>query len=314
MALLTFFVKRLIWLLLTLWVVFTISFILMRLVPGGPYSEERKTTPEIERNIRARYHLDEPLLTQYALSIPIRFRAEFPFVVIDFGPSYKLEDYNVNEVIAQGFPVSASLGIFAMVFALTIGTSAGIISAIRRNTLFDYVAMAIATVGIAVPNFVIASLLIILFVFTIHIFPAGGWGTVQQLVLPAICLGIAFAGSIARLTRTGMMEVLSQDYIRTAYAKGLSERAVVIKHALRGALIPVVSYLGPATAGVLTGSLVLERIFALPGMGSHFIEAALQRDYPMAMGMIMVYTTLLFSMNALVDLSYAVLDPRVKIE
>ena len=314
MALLTFFVKRLIWLLLTLWVVFTISFVLMRIVPGGPYSEERKTTPEIERNIRARYHLDEPLLTQYALSIPIRFRAELPFVIIDFGPSYKLEDYNVNEVIVQGFPVSASLGIFAMVFALVIGTSAGIISAIRRNTLFDYAAMAIATVGIAVPNFVIASLAIILFVFMIHVFPAGGWGTVQQLVLPAICLGIAFAGSIARLTRTGMMEVLSQDYIRTAYAKGLSERAVVIKHALRGALIPVVSYLGPATAGVLTGSLVLERIFALPGMGSHFIEAALQRDYPMAMGMIMVYTTLLFSMNALVDLSYAVLDPRVKIE
>jgi oligopeptide transport system permease protein len=232
----------------------------------------------------------------------------------DFGPSYKLEDYTVNEVIAQGFPVSASLGIFALMFALALGLTAGVISAIERHSFYDVAVMALATLGIAVPNFVLASLAIIVFVFLLGWFPAAGWGSVQQLVLPALCLGAPFAGYIARLTRTGMLEVLGLDYIRTAYAKGLSHRRVVLRHALRGAIVPVVSFLGPATAGILTGSLVLERIFALPGMGSHFIEAATQRDYTLAMGMVLVYTFLLFVMNTLVDLSYALIDPRVKIK
>jgi oligopeptide transport system permease protein len=174
--------------------------------------------------------------------------------------------------------------------------------------------MAIATVGIAVPNFVLASLAVIVFVFIFSLFPAAGWGTLRQLVLPALCLAAPFAGYIARLTRSGMMEVLNRDYIRTAYAKGLSERRVVLRHALRGAILPVVSYLGPATAGILTGSLVLERIFVIPGMGSHFIEAALSKDYTLAMGTVLVYTFLLFLMNTLVDISYAIIDPRVKLK
>ena len=198
-------------------------------------------------------------------------------------------------------------------FALSLGLTAGTISAIYRGSFWDVAVMAVATVGIAVPNFVLASLSIILFVFILDLLPAGGWGSIQQLILPALCLGAPFAAYIARLTRTGMLEVLSQDYIRTARAKGLRERRVVMRHALRGALLPVVSYLGPATAGILTGSLVLEKIFFLPGMGTHFIDAAMHLDYTLAMGMVLVYTALLYTMNLVVDVSYAIIDPRVKL-
>ena len=267
-----FLMKRVAWMVLTLWIVYTLSFFLMRAVPGGPFDDERKLPAGIERNIRERYNFDAPLHEQYLSHLSAIVTRG------DFGPSYKLEDFSVNEVIAQGFPVSASLGIFAMAFAVTLGVTAGIVSAIRRNSGWDVLLMGMATLGIAVPNFVLASLAVILFVFVFPIFPAAGWGTLKQLILPALCLGAPFAGYFARLTRAGMMEVLSLDYIRTARAKGLSERRVILRHALRGALLPVVSYMGPATARILTGSLVLERIFFLPGMGSHFIEAALQRD------------------------------------
>lgn len=304
--LLLFLVKRLGWMLLTLWVVYTISFFLMRSVPGGPFDAEKQIPETIRRNIEARYHFDRPLLEQYGLHLWDTMR-------LDFGPSYKLEDYTVNEILAEGFPVSASLGIFALTFALTLGMTAGVISAIHRHSALDVSFMVLATVGIAVPNFVLASLSVVLFVFVLGWLPSAGWGTLEQIVLPAVCLGAPFAGYIARLTRTGMLEVLGQDYIRTAYAKGLNDRRVVLRHALRGAILPVVSYLGPATAGILTGSLVLERIFFLPGMGSHFIEAATQRDYTLAMGTVLVYTFLLFAMNTLVDLSYAIVDPRVRL-
>jgi len=301
-----FLLKRLAWMALTLWIVYTVSFFLMRSVPGGPLDGERNLSPEIEANIRAHYNFDAPLSEQYLdhLSKILRF---------DFGPSYKLMDFTVNEIIAQGFPVSASLGIFAMVFALSLGLTAGIVSALWRQSVFDIALMSLATVGIAVPNFVLASLAIVVFVFYFNLLPAAGWGSLEQLILPALCLGAPFAAYIARLTRTGMLEVLSSDYIRTAEAKGLRRHRVVLRHALRGALLPVVSYLGPATAGILTGSLVLEKIFAIPGMGSHFIEAAIQRDYTLAMGMVLVYTALLYTMNLLVDISYAILDPRVKL-
>tara|TARA_B100000809_G_scaffold206947_1_gene209159 strand:- start:16 stop:936 length:921 start_codon:yes stop_codon:yes gene_type:complete len=302
-----FLVKRLGWMLLTIWVVYTVSFFLMRAVPGGPFSSEKKIPPAIKRNIEARYKMDRPIHEQY-------FSHLWSTICLDLGPSYKLEDYTVNEVIAQGFPVSASLGIFAMFFALTVGLTSGVISAVHRNSPYDLSFMLMATIGIAVPNFVLASIAVVLFVFVWPIFPAAGWGQLSQIILPAICLGAPFAGYIARLTRTGMLEVLGMDYIRTAYAKGLGTRQVVVRHALRGALLPVVSYLGPATAGILSGSLVLERIFALPGMGSHFIEAATQRDYTLAMGMVLIYTVLLFVMNTLVDLSYSIIDPRVEVE
>jgi oligopeptide transport system permease protein len=302
-----YLVKRMLWMAGTLWVVFTATWFLMRAVPGGPFDAEKKIPEEIKRNIEAHYKLDQPLYAQYLDNLSHVVR-------LDFGPSFKLLDFSVNEVIAQGFPVSASLGVFALVFALTLGLSAGVISAVGRQSASDYAFMAAATIGVAVPNFVLASLAIVLFVFYLGWFPAAGWGSLKQIVLPAICLGAPFAGYIARLTRTGMLEVLGQDYIRTAYAKGLPHRRVIVRHALRGAILPVVSYLGPAVAAILTGSIVIERIFALPGMGTHFIESATQRDYPLAMGMVLIYTFLLFAMNTLVDLSYGLIDPRVKLK
>ena len=301
-----FLLKRLGWLAGTLWVVFTISFILMRIVPGGPFDSERQIPPEIKKRMEARYRLDQPLVMQYLTQMGDALTG-------DLGYCFRLADFSVNEVIA-GFPVSASHGVCAMTFALILGLTSGVISALRRGTWADHSMMALATVGIAVPNFVLASVLIIIFVFLIPLFPAAGWGSFSQIILPAFCLGAPYAAYIARLTRTGMLEILSQDFIRTAYAKGLSTRQVILRHALRGAMLPVVSFLGPAVAGILTGSLVVERIFAIPGLGSHFIEGALQRDYTLAMGMVLVYTLLLYLMNTLVDVAYTMLDPRIKLD
>jgi oligopeptide transport system permease protein len=302
-----FLAKRFLWLVLTLWIVHTVSFFLMRSVPGGPFASEKNVPDVIKRNIERRYKMDRPLVEQYLSDIWQRVR------YLDFGPSFRKKDYTVNQVIAQGFPVSASLGIVALLFALSLGLTAGVMSALRRQSWLDVGLMASATLGIAVPNFILAGLSIIVFVFILRIFPAAGWGTLQQIILPALCLGAPFAAYIARLTRTSMLEVLGQDYIRTAYAKGLPTRDVVLRHAMQGAMLPVVSYLGPAVAGILTGSLVVERIFALPGIGGHFIDAALQSDFTLSMGMVLIYTLLLFLMNTLVDVSYSVLDPRVKL-
>ncbi len=307
MSIVSFLIKRSLWIVATLWLVYTVSFFLMRSVPGGPFSSERNVPPEIERNLKARYNLDLPLWEQYQLNLSEAIRG-------DLGPSLTLQDYSVNEVIAEGFPVSASLGILAMTFALSVGVTTGVISAVRRYQVWDRSLMTLATLGIAIPNFVLASLLIMTFVFLVPLFPSGGWGSLSHLVLPVIALGSAYAASIARLTRTGMLEVIGQDFITTAKAKGLSERTVLMRHALPCALTPVVSYLGPATAGILTCSLVLEKVFFLPGMGSHFIEAALQRDYPLALGMVLVYTLLLMVLNLIVDFTYAILDPRVELQ
>jgi oligopeptide transport system permease protein len=291
----------------TLWCVFTVSFLLMRAVPGGQYSGERNLPPEIEENLKHRYRLDLPLYEQYGIELG-------NIVSGDFGQSMRLYDFNVNQVIAQGLPISAALGILALSFAVTLGLTAGIVSALYRGTLADWALMSLATIGIAIPSFVIAGLSIILFVFLIPIFPAAGWGTPRQLILPAICLGSLYAAEIARIARTGMLDALSQDYVRTARAKGLSRLAVALRHALPGAMLPVVSFLGPAVAGILTGSVVIERIFAIPGLGWHFVQAALQRDYTLAMGLVLLYTLVLYTMNFLVDMSYGILDPRVELK
>ena len=302
-----FIVRRFLGLILTLWIVFTLSFLLMRAVPGGPYSSERNLPPEIEENIKEKYQLNLPPLQQYWNRLSEVVRG-------DFGPSQRLLDFSVNDVIAQGFPLSAALGALALTFAVTLGLSAGIMSALYRGSFADIALMSIATVGIALPSFVIGGLSIMLFVFIIPIFPAAGWGTVGQLVLPAVCLGSVYAAEIARIARTGMLDALSQDFVRTARAKGLSEFGVALRHALPTALLPVVSFLGPAVAGILTGSVVVERIFAIPGLGWHFVQAALQRDYAVSMGLVLLYTLLLYVMNFLVDLSYGILDPRVELK
>jgi oligopeptide transport system permease protein len=302
-----FFLRRFLGLIFTLWIVFTLSFLLMHAVPGGPYSSERNLPPEIEENFKEKYQTNLPIYEQYWN----RLRET---VSGDLGLSLRLLDFNVNQVIAQGLPVSACLGILALTFAITLGLSAGIVSALYRGSAADVVLMSLATVGIALPSFVIGGLSIMLFVFIFPIFPAAGWGTLRQLVLPAICLGSVYAAEIARIARTGMLDALSQDYVRTARAKGLGQLAVALRHALPTALLPVVSFLGPAVAGILTGSVVVERIFAIPGLGWHFVQSALTRDWTLSMGLVLLYTLLLYMMNFLVDLSYSILDPRVELK
>jgi len=290
----------------TLWVVFTVSFFLMRAVPGGPFDSERNLPPEIEANMMRRYHLDDSLWKQYWRQLSNTVRG-------DLGDCFR-RDLPVDRYIREGLPVSAALGILALVFSMLLGITAGIVSAVYRGSVSDLTLRSVATVGIALPNFVIAGLAIIWFVFLFPVFPAAGWGSVRQLILPAFCLGAPYAAYVARIMRTSMLDVLSQDYIRTARAKGLTQRQVVLRHALPGALLPIMSFLGPATAGILTGSLVVERIFYIPGLGSHFVQAALDRDYTLAMGLVLLYTVLLYTMNVLVDISYALLDPRIELE
>ena len=302
-----FVLKRLGWMLLTVWVVFTVSFFLMRAVPGGPLDRERQLPPHAREQMEKKYNLDKPVWQQYFIHLGNTCRG-------DLGLSFKIQNYTVNQIIAQGFPISASLGILAMCFALVLGISAGVVSAVSRGSVLDFSFMTIATIGIALPNFVVAGICIILFVFLIPIFTAAGWGSLSQVVLPAFCLGAPYAAYIARLSRTGMLDVLGQDYIRTAYAKGLLPRTVILRHAVKGAMLPVASFLGPAIAGIITGSLVVEKIFGIPGLGVHFVKAAIDRDYTLAMGMVILYTVLLYTMNLLVDISYSYFDPRVKLE
>jgi len=302
-----FLARRLLWTIATLWVVFTFSFFLMRAAPGGPFSGDRAIDPDIKRNFEARYHLDKPLVVQYGIMLSDYSRG-------DLGLPMKIRDFTINEIVAQGFPISAALGLLALLFALALGIASGVLSAVRRGKPTDVGVMTVATVGVALPEFVVAGLAILLFVFVVPLFPAGGWGGWRQAVLPSICLGLPYAAYVARLTRTGMLDVLSQDYVRTARAKGLASSTVIFRHALKGALLPVVSYIGPATAGILTGSLVEEKIFAIPGIGVHLVEASFQRDYTLAMALTMLYTVLLLAMNFIVDLTYQLLDPRIKLD
>lgn len=289
----------------TLWAVFTITFLLMYMVPGGPFDKEKPIPESIKRNMEARYGLNDPLHVRY-------FREMGNLLRLDFGPSYTLEDFTVGEIIAAGLPISAALGLVSLSLAIVVGVTAGVISAVKRGTSYDVTLMVLSTLGIAVPNFVLAGLAIIVFVFWLNAFPPAGWGTVRQIFLPAACLAAPYAAYIARLTRSGMLEVLNLDYVRTAYAKGLPSRTVILRHALRGALLPVITYLGPATAGILTGSVVIEQVFNVPGLASHFIQSALQRDYTLVTGLVLVFTFLLSFMNLLVDLSYSMIDPRIK--
>ncbi len=325
---LRFLLRRAMWFAITLFVVVTVSFFLMRAVRGGPFDGERALNPAIERNLQARYHLDWPQWKQYLAYIgPFNLDEEGPeflggdgarpfggVLAGDFGPSFKYRDFTVNDIIGQSLPISAALGSIALAWALLLGLTAGVASALWRGTKTDVALRLAATTGIALPNFVIAGFLVILFVFLVPLLPVAGYGSPAHLILPGFALGAPFAAYIARLSRTGMLEVLHQDYIRTARAKGLSERLVILRHALKGGILPVVSYLGPATAGILTGSLVIERIFAIPGTGSHFVNSALNRDYTLAMGVTILYTVLVYALNTLVDLAYTLLDPRIELE
>jgi oligopeptide transport system permease protein len=323
-----FLVRRALWLALTLWVVATVSFFLMHAVRGGPFDGERRLNPAIERNVRARYHLNWPLWKQYLAYVgPLELgehgakiaggdgtRTFGGVLAGDFGPSFKYRDFSVNDIVGASLPISIALGSLALCFALALGIAAGVLSAVRRGTRSDVALRVAATAGIAVPNFVIASLLVIALVFLVPMFPVAGYGSWRHLVLPSLALGAPFAAYVARLTRTGMLEALAQEHVRTARAKGLPEHLVVLRHALPQALLPVISFLGPAAAGILTGSLVVERVFAIPGCGSHFVNSALNRDYTLAMGVTILYTALVCALNALVDVAYTWIDPRIRVE
>jgi len=299
-----FILRRILGAIPTLWIIVTFSFFMMRIAPGGPFDRERIVPPEVRKNIEAKYHLDEPLYKQY-------WRYMKDILHGDLGPSFKTPDWTVNEVIARTLPVSLILGGFALAFALLIGITAGLTAALRQNTMTDYSAMAFAVVGISVPSFVMAALLMYVFAEKLNWFDIAGWGTIKNLVLPVITLGLPYAAYIARLSRAGLLEVIRQDYIRTARAKGLPERTILLRHAIKPAILPVVSFLGPAAAAILTGSLVVEKVFQIPGLGWHFVQSALNRDYPMVMGTVIVYSTMLILFNMLVDIGYAFLDPRI---
>jgi len=322
---LRFLVRRAAWFALTTWVVITLAFFLLRAAPGGPFSSERKLHPSVEAALREQYHLDWPLWKQYLHTLgPLNLDGRGwlgdgadPFGGVlagDFGPSMQHRDVSVNDVLASSLPISITLGSLALALALVLGLSAGVASAHSPGSKLDQSVRALATGGLVLPNFVLASLLVLVFAFWIPVLPVAGFGTPRHLVLPSLALALPFAAYIARLSRAGLLETLSKDYIRTARAKGASRARILWKHALRGALAPVVSYLGPAAAGVLTGSLVIERIFAIPGAGTHFIASALNRDYTLAMGVTVVYAVLVFGFNTLVDVAYTLLDPRLDLE
>jgi oligopeptide transport system permease protein len=298
--------RRLLGLIPTLLMLITVAFFLMRVAPGGPFDSEKTLPPEIEANLNAKYHLDEPLIQQY-------FRYLGQVAVLDFGPSFQYKDWTVNELIAQGFPVSLTVGLAAMVLAFVLGTLLGIAAALRQNTAVDYSLMGFAMLGISIPNFVIAPVLILLLAVYAGWLPAGGWDwSIASMVLPVVTLSLPVTAYIARLTRGSMIEVLHSNFIRTARAKGLPESVVIRRHALRPALLPVISFLGPATAGMISGSVVIERIFSIPGLGSYFVQGALNRDYTLVMGVVIFYGVLILVLNFLVDLIYAWLNPKIR--
>lgn len=305
---LVYSLKRLLYAIPTLLIMIAVAFFMIRIAPGGPFSSEKNVPAEIQANLEKAYNLDKPVVEQFWM-----YLKGLPFG--DFGPSFKYADYTVWELIQTGFPVSIKLGLSAMLLALIIGVLAGTLAAVKQNSKTDNATMFFAMTGISIPNFVMAPILILVFAVWLGWLPAGGWngGALKNMVLPVIALALPQIAYISRLTRGSMVEVLRSNFIRTARAKGLSERAVIFKHALKPALLPVVTYLGPATAAILTGSVVIEQIFGVPGLGRYFVQGALNRDYTLVVGVIVFYGALIIAFNFLVDLVYGLLDPKVRL-
>lgn len=310
-------------------VIITLTFFMARLAPGGPFDQERNVDPVIKQAMEAQYGLDDPLPVQYGRylwkALPKKFLPHKFFRAgggidleaafgMDFGPSFSSPGRSVGEIMADKIPVSLELGGWALIIALSLGVPVGMLAALRQNTTLDYLPMTGAMVGICLPTFVVGPLLVLIFGIHLQWFDVFGWNDPRDRVLPALTLGLAYAAYIARLTRGGMLEILSQDFIRTARAKGVSERAVVLKHSLKGGLAPVVSFLGPAFAGLLSGSFVVENIFTIPGLGRAFVESATNRDYTLVMGTVIFYATLLVLMNLLVDVIQVLLNPKLKFQ
>jgi len=303
---LRFILMRLLQAIPVLLVVITVTFFLVRLAPGGPFSAEKAVPAEVLKALEARYHLDQPVINQY-------FSYLGDLAHGDFGPSFKYPGRSVNEMIAAGLPATAELGLYAMFFALLIGASAGIIAALKPNTAQDYIPMSTAMLGICMPSFLLGPLLMLVFGVWLEWVPVSGWGDIPgDKILPALTLASGYTAYIARLSRGGMLEVMSQDYIRTARAKGLPEWKVVLKHGLRGGMIPVIAFIGPAFAGLLSGSFVVETIFQIPGLGRFYVQAAFNRDYTMIMGTTVLFATLIILFNLLADILAVWLNPRLR--
>ena len=305
---LRFIARRLLETIPVLFIIVTATFFMIRFVPGGPFTAEKAVTPEVMRNLERAYNLDKPLWQQYAGYLgKVVFHG-------DLGPSFKYPNRTVNEIIADKLPVSLELGALSLVIALAVGLTLGVLAAIKRNTWIDYVCSSFAMIGICVPSFVLGPLLVLTFAIHYGWFNASGWYGPIDRVLPSLTLGCVYAAYVARLTRGGMLEVLHQDYIRTARAKGASETRVIFRHALRGGLLPVVSFLGPAIAGILTGSFVIETIFQIPGLGREFVNSAFNRDYTLVLGTVILYAALLIGLNLVVDIVQVWLNPKLKFE
>jgi oligopeptide transport system permease protein len=302
----SFLLRRLLLFVPTLWVIATLTFFMMRLAPGGPFLAEREIPPGAKAQLEKKYGLDQPLHRQY-----LTFLGNAAH--LDFGPSYKYPARQVREIIFEAFPVSAELGAWALALSLLIGIPIGVLAALKQNTTLDFAAMGTALIGVSVPNFVIGPVLVLTGSLTLFLLPPALWQGPESRVLPVLTLSAAYVAYIARLTRAGMLEVMRQDFIRTAFAKGLPDRVVVFKHALKLGILPVVSYLGPATARIIMGSIVVETIFAIPGLGRHLVTAAFNRDYTLVLGVVMFYAAFLMVLNLIVDVAYTWLDPRVEL-
>lgn len=304
---LRFIAKRVLEAIPTLFILITVSFFLMRFAPGNPFTAEIAMTPEVMANIEAKYGFDKPVHQQY-------FNYLGGLMQGDLGPSFKYKDFTVNELVAQALPVSVKIGLFAFIVAVTFGVTFGTIAALRQNTWIDYTIMTSAMAGVVIPSFVLAPLLVLIFAIGLEWLPAGGWhnGAAQYVVLPVIGMSLYYIASISRIMRGSMIEVLNQDFIRTARAKGLPTHTIMLRHALRPAMLPLASVLGPAMVGVITGSVVIENIFGIPGMGQLFVNGALNRDYSMVLGLTVLVGALTIAFNAIVDIAYAYIDPKIR--
>ncbi|MBO1002329.1 ABC transporter permease [Pseudogracilibacillus auburnensis] len=301
-----YIVKRLLIMIITLWIIVTLTFILMVSIPGSPFNSERSSNEIVQANLEAHYNLDKPYYIQYLLYLK-------SIATFDFGPSIKKPDHSVNDLLGRGFPISFELGMITIIVAVLSGITLGVLAALGHNGLIDYMAMGYAVLGISIPNFVLATLLIQQLAVNTEIFPVATWSSPLHMVLPTLALATGPMAIIARLTRSTMLEVLTQDYIKMARAKGLAPWKIIVKHALKNALMPVVTIMGTLLAGILTGTFVIEQIFAIPGMGKYFVESINQRDYPVIMGTTVFYSSFLIIMLFLVDIAYSILDPRIKV-
>ncbi|MBR8660827.1 MULTISPECIES: ABC transporter permease [unclassified Brevibacillus] len=299
--------KRVLMMLLTLWIIVTLTFLLMHAIPGDPFASDSDQLPEqIRANLRAKYHLDEPLPIQYVIYLK-------NLMMLDLGPSIKSDTRGVNDMIADGFGASALLGMQAVAIALVFGIFFGIVAALNRGNWIDYGAMALAVLGVAIPSFIMAPLLINYFAIKWPIFPVATWGTWLHTVLPSLALAFGPLAIITRYMRASMIEVMNQNYIRTAEAKGIPTWAVVVKHGIRNAILPVVTFLGPLIASLITGTFVVEKIFAIPGIGKYFVDGIFNRDYPVILGTTVFYSSILIVTIFLIDVAYTLIDPRIKL-